>query len=285
MNIPPVWIKHSGNGRTIDGRTISVSAWGWGQDEWTAADVAAQRLQRLLERLSRGDPFPAKYGYGEVRPLREEILQTIADKEGEPAAIVTRNSYGAQVLNSANLLFLDIDYQPPQPGIWQRLLQLVGKGQSTEHGEEGTLARLHAALSQHSSATFRLYRTAAGFRALAVDQLFDPAGQEAQALMLATGTDPAYARLCRAQRSFRARLTPKPWRCGSPNPPGKHPRQTEEQQRSFTVWLRQYERTTGAYATCRYLETVGRGRANGTTAKLVALHDDITRAGERFPLA
>lgn len=285
MNIPPVWIKHSGNGRTIDGRTISVSAWGWGQDERTAADVAAQRLKRLLERLSRGDPFPAKYGYGEVRPLREEILQTIAGKGGEPAAMVTRNSYGAQVLNTTNLLFLDIDYQPPQPGIWQRLLQLVGKGHSADHSEEGVLARLRAALSQHSGATFRLYRTAAGFRALAVDQLFDPTGLEAQALMLATSTDPAYARLCRAQRSFRARLTPKPWRCGILNPPGQYPRQTGEQQALFTAWLRQYERTTSAYASCRYLETVGRGQANGTTAELLALHDDITRAQQQLSLA
>ena len=33
------------------------------------------------------------------------------------------------------------------------------------------------------------------------------------------GADPPYRRLCRTQKCFLARLTPKPWRCGVAKPP------------------------------------------------------------------
>jgi hypothetical protein len=284
MNIPPIWIKSEGDGRTPDGRIIPVEVWGWGNDPAAAQALAAERLQRLLTRLSRGEPFPDKYGYGEVRPLREEILQTFpGDAPDAPAAIVTRNSYGAQVLNVARLLFLDIDFQPQSSGLGQKLLRLFGIGGNAET-EEGRLARLRESLDQQSGATFRIYRTAAGFRVLAVDKPFDPTGAEAQALMSATGTDPAYARLCRAQRSFRARLTPKPWRCDYPNPPGQYPNRDRRWQQ-FNDWLQGYEQISHSYAACRYLETVGRGQADRANAQLIDLHDRLTRCREPLPLA
>jgi hypothetical protein len=286
MNIPPVWIKALGDGRTPDGRTIPVNVWGWGNDPAAAQAIAEERLQRLLARLSRGEPFPNKYGYGEVRPLREEILQTFPGNTPDaPLAIVTRNSYGAQVLNATRLLFLDIDFAPQPPTFMQRLMGLFGGGSGADKTEEAFLADLYAKLRLHGKATFRVYRTAAGFRVLAVDKEFDPAGQEAQALMVATGTDPAYARLCRAQRSFRARLTPKPWRCGSVAPPGQYPHLSDRRQQRFDDWLADYERAASGYATCRYLETIGRGKAMGTAVPLVERHDQLTRCHEPLPLA
>jgi len=286
MNIPPVWVKAESHGRTPDGRTIPVHVWGWGNDATAARTTAEERLQPLLARLSRGEPFPNKYGYGEVRPLREEILQRIPDKGSDaPAAIITRNSYGAQILNTASLLFLDIDFAPRPTSLVQRLLRLFGAGGGEEKTEETFLADLYARLRLQSRTTFRVYRTAAGFRVIAVDRAFDPAGQETQALMAATGTDPAYARLCRAQRSFRARLTPKPWRCGSSTPPGRHPRQSERQQNYFDSWLAQYTRIAGNYATGRYLATVGNGQSTEMAGQLIELHDRLSRCQEPLPLA
>lgn len=277
MHIPRAWVTASGDGKLADGRTAPVTVWGWGDDETAARSTALQRLKRVLERLGRGEPFPDSYAYLS-RPLREEILETVAGPADAPLALLTRNRYGAQVLNAARLLFLDIDFPPPS--LMDRLRALFG----APGAQARALARLRQALQQHGRATFRLYRTAAGLRAIAVDREFDPAGDDTRALMQATGTDPAFARLCVAQKSFRARLTPKPWRCRLRTPPGQHPRDGSGAT-AFAAWLREYEKASGAFATCRYLETVGTGSARGDARALIDLHDRLTRSATALPLA
>jgi hypothetical protein len=232
----------------------------------------------VLDRIRRGEPFPGEYSYGN-RPPREEILQVLDGTTSEPLAMVTRNRYGAQVLNAARLLFLDIDL-PPQ-GFLQRVVRVF----SAVSAENAALKKLREALQRYGRATFRIYRTAAGLRVMAIDRDFDPAGRDVLELMQATGTDPAFSRLCLAQRSFRARLTPKPWRCDSRLPPGQHPRPEGEPGRDFASWLAEYERASMRYATCRYLETVGGGSAKGGAKRLLELHDTVTRSSETLPLA
>ena len=279
MNIPRVWTRISVDQRRPDGKTVQVAVWGWGNDEWSAKTNGSDRLQRMLERLRRGDPFPEKYAYG-TRPLREEILRTFkGERSDEPSAVLTRNSYGAQVLNSARLLFLDIDFPPP--GIIGRIQGIFG----APSAEEKSLASLRAALRHYGGATFRIYRTAAGLRVIAIDREFEPAGREAQDLMKATSTDPAFANLCVVQRSFRARLTPKPWRCNIFSQPPQYPRQDNEAQRRFDSWLNEYERTSDRYAICRYIETIGSGNPVAGAGELLDLHDRVTRCNEPLPLA
>jgi hypothetical protein len=280
MHIPHVWAKVSADARFPDGQTHPVAVWGWGDDEASAKKGAADRLQRVLERIRCGETFPNRYGYGN-RPLREEILQTFASATaGEPSAVLTRNSYGALVLNATRLLFLDIDLQPPS--LAQRVLRIFGSGVAPE---EAALAKLRDVLGHYGRATFRVYRTASGLRVMAIDRDFDPAGRDVQELMQATGTDPAFARLCQVQRSFRARLTPKPWRCYSSMPPGQHPRQDGELRQCFASWLTEYEKAAARFATCRYLETIGSGSPQGDAGPLQELHDRATRCGQSLPLA
>src|SRR5690606_15883647 len=112
-----------------------------------------------------------------------------------------------------------------------------------------------------------------------------PTGRETQELMRLTGTDPAFSRLCLAQRSFRARLTPKPWRCESPLPPGEHPRTDAAVQQQFARWLVQYDEASAKYASCRYLETIGTGIAGGLARELIEVHDRLTRCKASLPLA
>lgn len=279
MHIPRVWVKASASGKRPDGRTVPVSTWGWGDDQAAAARGAADRLQRVLERLRKGEDFPGRYGYG-IRPLREEILRTIeGDQAGEPAGVVTRNSYGAEVLNTAAMLFLDIDL--PEPGLADRLGKLFGRA----FPDQESLAQLRRTLAELSVATFRIYRTASGFRVMAVDRNFNPAGLDVQELMRKTGTDAAFSQLCLAQRSFRARLTPKPWRAGLRPPPGEFPREDDDARRRFAEWLSKYDSAAGRYATCRYLETVGTGQAAGAAKTLQQLHDHATRCEMPLPLA
>lgn len=112
----------------------------------------------------------------------------------EPSAVGTRNSYGVRVLNTARLLFLDIDLE--STGFFDRIKQRIFGGVSAQ---EKALSSLKDALRAYGGATLRVYRTASGFRAIAIDREFDPASQAAQELMRATGTDRAYAQLCLAQ--------------------------------------------------------------------------------------
>ena len=280
MHIPQAWEKASAECQTPDNRKLLVAVWGWGGEQEAAKREAANRLERLIGRIRRGDPFPGVYAYGS-RPLREEILQTFDGETEDPRAVLTRNRYGALVLNTARLLFLDID--APAPTFSQRLRRMFSRAHFAE--DDDAIAKLRETLRQLGRATFRLYRTAAGFRAIAVDREFDPAGGDAHKLMNATGTDPAFVRLTLAQKSFRARLTPKPWRCSCSLPPGEHPRTDEAVRQRFTAWLNRYEQASRKYATCRFIETIGTGSVRGAAADLVTLHDRVTRCGEALPLA
>jgi hypothetical protein len=283
MNIPRAWAKASAECTTRDQRKLSLEVWGWGNEEGSARREASSRLARLIERIRRGEPLPHHYLYGS-RPLREEILQSFAgDGVSEPRAILTRNRYGALVLNTAKLLFLDVDVPPSAPALGDRIRKLFWSKSAGE--EDAGVAKLRDALRRYGWATFRLYRTAAGLRAIAVDREFDPAGQEARDLMKATDTDPAFVQLCRAQESFRARLTPKPWRCHCPTPPSGHPRTEDAVQERFAEWIREYEAASSKYATCRYLETIGTGAPPRPAQELIAFHDRTTRADASLPLA
>jgi hypothetical protein len=280
MHIPSHWTRGSANVRLPDGREIPLTVWGWADDEAAASRNAAERLGRVQDRCRSGESLDS-YPYG-VRPLREEILQTFhGDGTSEPVAIVTRNGYGTQVLNTASLLFLDIDQ--PRPSLRQYLPRWLGGKPATSDVE--LLAKLRGALAPHAETTFRVYRTAWGWRVAAVDREFEPASDVTQALMRATGTDPHFMRLCQVQRSFRARLTPKPWRCQVDQPPWSHPRMDADSQRQFDEWLREYEQKSAGFAVCRYLATIGSGKPSPTLGPLVELHDQVTRCHEALPLA
>src|SRR5258706_14942710 len=98
MHIPRMWVRAAADVLTPDRRNLPLVAWGWGEDEAQARREAEGRLARLSERVRRGDPFPDAYASGS-RPIREEILETFGDGP-EPRAVLTRNRYGATVLNA-----------------------------------------------------------------------------------------------------------------------------------------------------------------------------------------
>lgn len=280
MHIPKQWEKASGTARLPDGREIPATIWGWGDDRGAAKIKAGQRLRTVLERISRGEGFPERYSYDD-RPLKEEIIEVIGADPDHPDAMVTRNRHGVQVLNTSRLLFLDIDLQPVS--CFRRLL--VRLGLAEDRSEAGVLQRLRETLKQHARTTFRVYRTAGGLRVIAIDRQFKPDGHDTDELMEATRTDPEFRKLCKVQDSFRARLTPKPWRCGTSSPPVAYPREAVQEQQAFAQWLKQYEEASRGYATCHHLETIGSGRAANFARDLIEMHDRLTRCDEELPLA
>jgi hypothetical protein len=106
-----------------------------------------------------------------------------------------------------------------------------------------------------------------------------------QAAMAALGSDPQYIRLCQVQKSFRARLTPKPWRIGVPNPPVGFPYEDAGEEQALRQWAVRYDAASAGRSTCKFLEDIGSGSEHPDVAPIRALHDEQTRATSGLPLA
>jgi hypothetical protein len=140
-------------------------------------------------------------------------------------------------------------------------------------------------LAEERETGFRIYRTAAGFRILATTHEFEPSSDSARNLMDSVGADDAFVRLCSEQNTFRARLTPKPWRCGADQPPNQFPRENAEEENRFIEWLSRYEFACRDRATCQFLGTVGPEETHQRVAPIVEFHDRLTKAFESRELA
>jgi hypothetical protein len=151
--------------------------------------------------------------------------------------------------------------------------------------EAEALERLKQWAARRPDNGVRVYRTAAGLRGLVTSYPFHPADGEAQDILRSLGSDPLYITLCRVQESFRARLTPKPWRCGLPNPPGVYPRTPPEAEGRFQQWLQRYQASITQYAVCRFIAHYGDTRIHPEVAPIVALHDKHALATRELPLA
>src|SRR5437879_3133747 len=108
MKLARYWTKESGAATRSDGAAIRVIARGWSNESIEAAGQRARETARkLAAALASGQIERSHYLYGE-RPLPEPILKEFRNGAGA-TALVTRNSYGALVLNTSKLMFIDID--------------------------------------------------------------------------------------------------------------------------------------------------------------------------------
>ena len=149
---------------------------------------------------------------------------------------------------------------------------------------DGVLGAIEKVVEQQRLSV-RVYRTAAGHRVLITDRRFAAKTAETEALLKEFGSDPLYVRLCRLQESFRARLTPKPWRLGVRQPPVEFPFESPAEEDRFRDWERMYESKAGGYATCAYRTAFGMGSVLPEFDALIRFHDEKTRATSRLPLA
>lgn len=282
MQIPRFWAQVSDTVQGQDGKPLDLKCWGWSTDDIHEARTrASEAFERLLARVRSGSGMESRYSYGN-RPLREEIIREVS-ADGSPSAIISRNSYGALILNTARVMFIDVDVpqEPPPPKGLFGLFR--GKKADKPDPAETVLQNLRRELEGYGS--FRVYRTAAGYRVLATDPLFEPANADVEQLMERVGADPAFVKLCRAQRSFRARLTPKPWRCNQPRPPVVFPRQDPQSQNQFQSWLNEYDSACFSWSTCRFVEEIGPGNVHEEARPLLDLHDEYTKPDSSLPLA
>ncbi len=285
MKIARFWRRSEIHTNGPDGRPIEVAAWGWSADDPAEAQRQAdERSQRSAKRIIAGEPFPNTYdSYGD-RPAREEIIHEIKNDEGETIAMLTRNRYGAVILNTADLMFIDIDVpEPPSPGLFGAIKSLFGS--KPEDPFVAAQIRIAAVAGSRPEYTVRLYRTFAGFRCVVVNRRIKPGSVESDALLSGFGSDPLYVRLCKNQESFRARLTPKFWRCKYEAPRGRFPFNDEVEKEMYRNWQRGYGQASGGYATCSFVEQYGTDRTVADFRPLIELHDRETRSASRMPLA
>jgi hypothetical protein len=132
------------------------------------------------------------------------------------SAWLTVNRYNAAVLNSRNMLIGDIDFGD------DRLNRHAGASRIEDVVESlESLGRLDddyrgiAAELRFAAQSYRVYRTCNGCRVICTSRCFPIDEQHfiGFRLMRFLRCDPLYIALCDRQKCYRARLTPKPWRC------------------------------------------------------------------------
>ena len=273
MLIPPFWANARGEATDPEGKHYALRLWGWSQaDVAEALSLAQRRLRETISRITSGS-IGDDYAYGRA-PLREEIVRTIGD-DGQ--TIITRNRYGALVLNTTRLPFIDVDAAPVASG--GGLLGFFKKAPAADPA----LERIRAACARSARHGFRIYKTSAGYRVLVTTGGLEPQSSGTEAFLKDFDADPAFIKLCRLQSSFRARLTPKPWRIDCPLPPGQHPREGKDED-AFRAWLSKYEAASEGFAACRFLESTG-ARPSTELMVLVDEHDRMCGATSDRPLA
>lgn len=284
MNIPKYWAKKIGSAVEHQDRKFALSCWQWSNTSQEDAEQKADiKIKELNGKFLAGRQLD-RYLYGD-RPMREEILKVIKNRSGQEIAILTRNSYGAQILNTINAMFIDIEFVP------ESQMEMLGRrfnnwlGQSSASQEELYLEQIEAWSKQHPYIAMRVYRTFAGLRCLVTNDLFDPRDQNAIQIQRSLGSDPLYIRLCQAQESFRARLTPKPWRCGVGQPPSKYPWESDQEEIRYRQWESDYAARSSKYMTCRLVREIGGSSRHPEIEAVLDLHDEIARTDSNQPLA
>jgi hypothetical protein len=263
------------------GLPIPASCWRWSEISLEDAQQQADsRLMELAQLLQAGTPLD-RYAYSD-RLLREQIVQTIRPN----AVVLTRNLYGAVVLNTSNAMFIDIDFAAQNPTPSGSLLgRLFGRSTAAPGPQELAVQRIRQWTSQRRDLGLRVYRTFAGLRCLVTTRTFDPKRSETIDLLRDVGSDPLYIRLCQAQARFRARLSPKPWRCGLRPPPVRYPWTRPQDELRFRQWQLTYEQSIQGYGVCTLLDRLGSTAVHSEIAPIIALHDQFACKQPAYPLA
>lgn len=284
MKIPKYWAKGTQTAQGLDGKTSTFTCWQWSDESVEhARRKANSRASELAQRIANGVTLE-RYPYG-VHPLREETLEVVTNDDGQEIAVITRNGYGAQVLNTTKAMFIDIDFprqRQPQPSLFGRLFG----GKTAPTPEEAAVQQVTAWAETHSSLGIRVYRTLAGLRCLITNRLFEPAQSEALNILQELNSDPLYIRLCKAQECFRARLTPKPWRCGAGHPPAPgFPWEDREQEAEYRAWEHEYQQIAHGYITCRLITQLGTSQVHPEVKLILNIHDRIACSTQNLELA
>ncbi len=254
----------------------TVTARGWSntsQDD--AARNAHDRLRRILDWLHNPDGDLDRYQYVMDNAICEQVIDRIESIDGNEIAVISRNAYGSLVLNVTCVMIVDIDIESTikQPGMIARLFG--AKTKSIDAVLASKLEHVRRWQNQHPDYAFRLYRTAAGLRAIVSNRIFESIDDSTLQTMTELDSDPLYRDLCKSQKCFRARLTPKPWRVGWKPPVERFPFASEQRERTFNQWYETYCQRAKNWAVCEFQEWIGPTQPHPIAQQIIDLHDSF----------
>ncbi len=228
---------------------------------------AEEKIEKIKNRIAG---HPHVFDDYQVE-IREEIVRKINEN-----AAITRNRYGAQILNIEDQMILDIDR--PRFSFWDWFKK------QTSAKSKAKIIDMVRTLSKkpiYQGCTFRIYETHKGIRVIVPGKKFDPKSAAVSDMMKEFNCDALYALLCKKQDCFRARLTPKASRMKLRGHKVTFPRNSEEEEK-FRNWLREYETTSQNFSVCKFIEQIG---PDCLMTEAVQLHDEITGAHHNQKLA
>ncbi|WP_088892382.1 hypothetical protein [Leptolyngbya ohadii] len=200
---------------------------------------------------------------GEYSVLEEPVLSEIS-YEGQRQAVVTRNRYNCLILNCDRLLIVDVDLADPE----QAEIQDCAASCPVALSQRQAISALEALVEHSPQLGFRVYKTRNGLRYLCTTQTFDPLEQTTHRIMESLYVDPLYLKLCKFQATFRARLTPKPWRVE----PGEDTQQFIYDRVTGTVLP-----TCNRYSVCHLIEILGQQEILPQFEPIIEQHDSYCR--------
>ena len=270
MEISKYWHKETRAAEDSYGHRYDLTCWGGSsQSAAEAKSRALGKIDRILFRLSGGEKLEEyEYACGQ---LREEVIEEIVGADGGLIGAVTRNRYGALVLNAATVLIADIDV--PRPGLLDWLRSLFGRGPKKD--KTYYLDQVYTFSGRNPEHSLTVYETHSGLRVFVTGEEYAPESEAAGIILELLHSDTLYRKLCLSQKCYRARLTPKPWRCGMDRPPNHFPRETAEQQGTFGRWLLEYTRRSRSHSVCKPMATLGPGTMTDTARRILKAHDAI----------
>lgn len=198
--------------------------------------------------LNYNDSFLERDWYNAGYSVLTEEVEDEFYYKGVFQGITTTNSYQATVLNAERMLIVDVD--------------IIGKG---EGGYDNVVSERQAITAlrvwqAEKGGDFRVYRTAGGLRYIETSKKWHPSSPTTKVLMTNLYADPKYSLLCRRQETFRARLTPKPWRYSE-----------------WDIYVQDEQEAIDA-AVCTLIEVVGEEEVDDCFKDLIKLHDRTTKA-------
>ena len=245
----------------IDGAAQEVTCYGGSNISVEDARAKAKEKAQKIQRKIAGEKHLFEDYESEIR---EEILQTVDEH-----SVITRNRYGARVLNVEQLMILDIDKPKPSGGLFKKKDTRPPKEQIFEMVK-------NLATTKYKDLGFRIYETYQGARVIVLGREFDPHDIATKKMMDEFNCDPLYTLLCIKQGCYRARLTPKPSRMKVRGYKVKYPREGDDSE--FQNWVSEYENLSRSFSVCKLIEQVG---VSHYVTDVVRLHDDVT--GVSYP--
>jgi hypothetical protein len=261
--------------------TDVVKLWGASNNSMLEAVASAEARATALRRFFLGDESARQdYEYS-TGYIREEVLEEIISDDGRLLGVVTRNHYGAEILNSSSVLFGDIDVATSEPGLISKLLARLGVPLKNK---AYYLLQLENFQRQHPHLNISVFETCAGLRFAITNQLLGPQDSFTHQVFNDLGVDKLYQKLCLHQNCFRARLTPKPWRINMARPASRFPRDPQMEQLEFERWLVEYRRLSRNFGVVKQIHQLGNQSIPDDVKKILAVHG---RCLERYdkPLA